>query len=196
MEIVLVFHTLILFSLSIAAFIMLNVHITNLSLHRYSSTLFITMATGFFHVLFLILRFLKLAWNLTVISPAVIDIYTIPTSCFIVIVVLVLTALSDIPQMYLTCSSLFNGIYVAVSIFVIHKMHVSLPLCEDGNFIDLDLHLEDMGDWKIPRKLFICEHFSSEFRGIFMEYIFIYIPMTVLFSVRNRKEKKLSDGKS
>jgi hypothetical protein len=60
-----------------------------------------------------------------VISPAVIDIYTIPTSCFIVIVVLVLTALSDIPQMYSTCSRLFKGIYVAVPIFVIHKMHVA-----------------------------------------------------------------------
>ena len=127
MEIVLVFHTLIIFSLSITAFIMLNVYITNLSFHRYSSVLFIsiTMATGLFHVLFLILRYLKLAWNVTVISPAVIDIYTIPTSCFIVIVVLVLTALSDIPQMYFTCSRLFNGIYVAVSIFVIHKMHVA-----------------------------------------------------------------------
>jgi hypothetical protein len=85
-----IFHTLIIFSLSITACIMLIVHITNISLHRFSSALFITMATGFFHVLFLILRFLKLPWILTVISPAVIDIYTIPTSGFIVIVVLVL----------------------------------------------------------------------------------------------------------
>ena len=153
MEIVLVFHTLIIFSLSITACIMLNVHITNISLHRFSSALFITMATGFFHVLFLILRFLKLPWNLTVISPAVIYIYTIPPSCFIVIVVLVLTALSDIPQMYPTCSGLFNGIDVAVSIFVIHKMHVSFPLCDDGNFIDNDLHLGALGDWEIARKL-------------------------------------------
>ena len=67
-------------------------HITNISLHRYSS--------------------LKLAWNLTVISPAVIYIYTIATSCFIVIVVLVLTGLSDIPQMYPTCSRLFKYIYL------------------------------------------------------------------------------------
>jgi hypothetical protein len=151
------------------------------------------MATGFFRVLFLILRFLKLAWNVTVISPAVIDIYTIPTSCFIVIVVLVLSALSDIPQMYPTCSRLFNGIYVAVSIFVIHNMHV---LCDDGNVIDLDLHLGALGDWEIPEKLYFCEYFSYEFRCIFMEYILIYIPVTVVFSVRNRKEKKLSDGKS
>jgi len=196
MEIVLVFHTFILFSLSIKAFIVFNVHITNLSLNRYSSVLFITMATGFFHVLFLILRFLKLAWNLTVISPAVIDIYTIPTSCFIVIVVSVLTALSDIPQMYPTCSRLFNGIYVAVSIFVIHKMHVAFPLCDDGNFIDLDLYLGALGDWEISKKLYFCEHFSSEFRSIFMEYNLIYIPVTVVFSFRNRKEKKLYDGQS
>ena len=154
------------------------------------------MATGFFHVLFLILRFLKLAWKLTVISPAVIDIYTNPTSCFFVIVVLVLTALRDIPQMYPTCSRLFNGIYVSVSIFVIHKMHVALPLCDDGNVIDLDLHLGALGDWEIPKKLYCCEHFSSENRGIFMEYILIYIHVTVVFSVRNRKEKKLYDGKS
>ena len=133
---------------------------------------------------------------MTVISPAVIDIYTIPTSCFIVIVVLVLTALSDIPQMYSTCSRLFNGIYVAVSIFVIHKMHVAWPLCDDGNFNDLDLHLGALGDWEIPKKLYFCEQFSSEFGGIFMEYILICIPVTVVFSVRNRKEKKLSDGKS
>ena len=198
MEIVLFFHTLIIFSLSITAFIMLNVYITNLSFHRYSSVLFIsiTMATGLFHVLFLILRYLKLAWNVTVISPAVIDIYTIPTSCFIVIVVLVLTALSDIPQMYSTCSRLFKGIYVAVPIFVIHKMHVAWPLCDDGNFNDLDLHLGALGDWEIPKKLYFCEQFSSEFRGIFMEYILKYIAVTVVFSVRNRKEKKLSDGKS
>ena len=150
------------------------------------------MATGLFHVLLLILRYLKLAWNLTVISSAVIDIYTIPTSCFIVIVVLMLTALSD----FLKCTLHVLDYLIAVSIFVIHKMHVSLPLCEDGNFIDLDLHLGDMGNWKIPRKLFICEHFSSEFRVFFMEYILIYIPVTVVFSVRNRKEKKLSDGKS
>ena len=193
MEIVVVFHTLILFSLSITAFIMLTVHIANLSLHRYSNVLFITMATGFFHVLFLILRVLKLAWNLTVISPAVIDIYTIPTSGFIVIVVLVLSALSDIPQMYPTCSRLFNGIYVAVSIFVIHNMRV---LCDDGNVIDLDLHLGALGDWEIPEMLYFCEHFSYEFSCIFMEYILIYIPVTVVSSVRNRKEKKLSDGKS
>ena len=195
MEIVLVFHTLIIFSLSVTAFIMLNIHITNISSHRYSSVLFITMATGFLHLLFLILRFLKLAWNLTVISPAFIDIYTIPTSCLIVIVVVVITALSELPQMYPTCSRLFNGIYVSVSIFVIHKMHVALPLCDDGNFIDLDLHLGALGDWEIPKKLYFCEHFSSEFRGIFMEYILIYIPVTVVFSVRNRQEKILYDGK-
>jgi hypothetical protein len=29
-----------------------------------------------------------------------------------------------------------------------------------------------------------------------MEYILIYIPVTAVFSVRNRKEKKLYDGKS
>ena len=112
--------------------------------------------------------FFILAWNLTVISPAVIYIYTIPTSCFIVIVVLVLTSLSDLSQMYPTCSWLFNGIYVAVSIFMIHKMHVALPLCDDGNFIDLHLHLGDLGEWEIPKKLYFCEHFSSEIRGIFM----------------------------
>jgi hypothetical protein len=67
----------------------------------------------------------------------------------------VLTALSDIPQMYST-----------------------------------------LGDWEIPKKLYFCEQFSSEFRGIFMEYILKYIAVTVVFSVRNRKEKKLSDGKS
>lgn len=195
MEIVLIFHTFILFTLSITAFIIFIVHITNLSLHRYSSVLFFTNATGFFHVLFLALCFLKLEWHLTVISPAVIDIYTIPTSCFIVIVVLVLTALSDIPQMYLTCSRLFNGIYVAVSIFVIHKMHAVLPLCNDGNFIDLNLHLGALGDWEIPKKLYFCDHFSSEFRGIFMEYILIYIPVTVVFSVRNRKVTNLFDDK-
>ena len=110
--------------------------------------------------------------------------------------VLVLTALSDIPQMYSTCSRLFKGIYVAVPIFVIHKMHVAWPLCDDGNFNDLDLHLGALGDWEIPKKLYFCEQFSSEFRGIFMEYILKYIAVTVVFSVRNRKEKKLSDGKS
>ena len=112
------------------------------------------------------------------------------------IVVLVLTSLSDLSQMYPTCYRLFNGIYVSVSIFVIHKMHIALPLCDDGNFIDLDLHLGALGDWEIPKKLSFCEHFSSEFRGIFMEYILIYIPVTVVFSVRNKKERKLSDGKS
>ena len=171
---------------------MLNVYITNISLHRFSSALFITMATGFFHLLFLILHFLKLAWNLIVISPAVIYIYTIPTSCFIVIVVLMLTALSD----FLKCTLHVLDYLIAVSIFVIHKMHVSFPLCDDGNFIDNDLHLGALGDWEIPRKLYFCEHFSSEFRVFFMEYILIYIPVTVVFSVRNRKEKKLSDGKS
>jgi hypothetical protein len=69
-------------------------------------------------------------------------------------------------------------------------------LCDDGNSNDFYLHLGALGDWEIPRKLYFCEHFSSEFRGIFMEYILIYIPVTVVFSVRNRKEKKLSDGKS
>jgi hypothetical protein len=69
-------------------------------------------------------------------------------------------------------------------------------LCDDGNFNDLDLNLGALGDWEIPKKLYFCEQFSSEFRGIFMEYILKYIAVTVVFSVRNRKEKKLSDGKS
>ena len=74
-------------------------------------------------------------------------------------------------------------------------MHIALPLCDDENFSDMDLHLGALGDWEIPKKLYLCEHFSSEFRGIFMEYIIICIPVTGVFSVMNRKEKKLYDGK-
>jgi hypothetical protein len=42
-----------------------------------------------------------------------------------------------------------------------------------GIFNDFYLHLGALGDWEIPKKLYFCEQFSSEFGGIFMEYILI-----------------------